>query len=161
MNTKQLGVTRQLLTLVISLVATGCFVAGEYRRQAERIDDHLRIRFDEFRGWTKIEPEKRRLREAVTIYLRENPEVDPRIKRHLEDLEIAVGMTKEQVRLLWGEPHDSIGSDGNDVIGHKTERWFYDRIPMALFERKPWFYELVFDRGRLSEIIQRVTNQPL
>jgi hypothetical protein len=83
MNTKQLGVTRQLLTLVISLVATGCFVAGEYRRQAERIDDHLRIRFDEFRGWTKIEPEKRRLREAVTIYLRENPEVDPRIKRHL------------------------------------------------------------------------------
>ena len=153
------NVIRTTLGLLILVGAAGCSVVREERLQAEGIDDHLRFRFDEFRGWTKIEPEKRRLREAVTNYLRENPEVDPRIKKHLQNLEIAVGMTKEQVKLLWGEPHDSTGLDTQQQSS--TNWWFYDRIPMAFFERKTWFYALGFDSGRLSQIIQRITNQPL
>jgi hypothetical protein len=152
---------RTTLGLLMLMTAAGCFVVREEHLQGERIDNHLQFRFDEFRGLTKIEPEKRRLREAVAGYLRDNPEVDPHIKKHLQNLEIAIGMTKEQVRLLWGEPNDSEGLGTQQSLEHKMEWWFYDRIPMALFERKTWFYALGFDSGRLSQIIQRITNQPL
>ena len=154
--------------VLLGLLASGCFsfIARERHLQVEGIDGRLFFRFGGFRGTAagidpRWEREKTKLREAINRYLKDNPQVDSDIKKHLQNLEIAVGMTMDQIKLLWGQPHHSIvwGTEGPGE--NKRERWFYDRIPMALFKRKTWYYELGFDQGRLSEIIQWDTGQPL
>ena len=87
-------------------------------------------------------------------YLANNPGIEPAITENLQNLKISLGMTKDEVRLLWGEPNDTVTDDSQGV-------WFFDRVSLLSFSRVKWFYEVHFTAGRVTDIISWNIGQPL
>ena len=55
-------------------------------------------------------------------YLIEHPELSEEIRENIEEGKIALGMTKEEVKVSWGYPKEVISSS------EIREHWFYDRF---------------------------------
>ena len=69
----------------------------------------------------------------------------PHIQEYIRNSRVAVGMTKQQVRLAWGGPHSVIVLDPSED-GKERVEWVY---------KKMGFYKshLIFNNDKLAEII--------
>ena len=73
----------------------------------------------------------------------------PQIQEYIKNSQVAVGMTKQQVRYSWGGPHavNVLAPSGD---GKERVEWIYGK--MAFFKSR-----LIFTDDRLTEII---SNEP-
>ena len=73
----------------------------------------------------------------------------PQIQEYIKNSQVAVGMTKQQVRYSWGGPHAvNVLTPSGD--GKERVEWIYGK--MAFFKSR-----LIFTDDRLTEII---SNEP-
>lgn len=158
------------------LLVCGCALAPIERRslQVMSIEDHLSYDPDYSRadgyiyfggghphgrqGW--MDDRKAELRRKVDTYLVDHPETEPVVRDHLFRLEIAPGMTKDEVELLMGSPHGKPVTETNKSRG-TTERWYYHNNAIARVFGGIRRYELVFQGHILSEIVILDAGDPL
>ena len=83
----------------------------------------------------------------VGKYIMRSPDLDKRIKDSLLELKIRVGMSREEVELLWGKPHHVMDKTP------ESEKWvyvYYGGELNPLFEEL--LYRLNFTEGKLDKI---------
>jgi hypothetical protein len=73
----------------------------------------------------------------------------PQIQEYIKNRQVAVGMTKQQVRYAWGGPH-SVNVLAPSEDGKERVEWIYEK--MAFFKSR-----LIFFNDNVTEII---SNEP-
>jgi hypothetical protein len=80
-------------------------------------------------------------------------EFPPKVKEHIKQGKVSLGMTPQQVRYAWGAPN-AVHIKGEDSEGRFIEEWIYARLRVR-------GTKVVFTDNRLTGIISGLTKATL